>query len=73
MSLESGAGCDQSKQVPAISVMGPDTATSTASIGVWLEPRHREFLANCLDSERAYSIQFTRGSLEFKATCIKSR
>ncbi len=41
MSIESGAGCDQSKQIPGISVMGPNRDTSHASIGYWLEPRHR--------------------------------
>jgi hypothetical protein len=54
MSIERGAGCDQSKQIPGISVMGPDRDTSQASIGYWLEPRHGELLVNCLNSERAY-------------------
>jgi hypothetical protein len=41
MSIESRAGRDQSKRIPGISVMGPDRDTSKASIGYWLEPRHR--------------------------------
>ncbi|MGZ5974573.1 MAG: hypothetical protein ACXWPK_14350, partial [Isosphaeraceae bacterium] len=41
MSIESGAGCDQSKQIPGISVTGPNRDTSQTSIGYWLEPRHR--------------------------------
>jgi len=72
MSIKSVAGRDQSRQIPGMSVVGPDVGTSLASNGAWLEPRHRKFLANCSDPERAYSNQFTRGSLEYKATCIKS-
>jgi hypothetical protein len=54
MSLESCAACDQSKQIPEISIMGPDCETNQASIGYWLEPRHRKSLVNCLNSERVH-------------------
>ncbi len=54
MSIESGAGCDQSKQIPGISVVGPDGGTGQASIGYWLAMRHWEFLVSCSNSERAH-------------------